>query len=138
MTIRATVLLCDWAEEINGKLYIMGGGWTVLTVSEPQATMALAVKLFVPWNRANERIRISAFLLTEDDTPVVQGEAETPVRIDGEFEVGRPAGIPPGTDIDAAFALRFQGLELSHGAYKWVLIAGTETIATYSFLVRTR
>jgi len=27
--VEAILLLCDYAEAVNGKLYIMGGGWTM-------------------------------------------------------------------------------------------------------------
>jgi len=37
-----TVMLCDYAEAVQGKLYIAGGGWSELRGNGP-ADLALAV-----------------------------------------------------------------------------------------------
>jgi len=42
--IEATMLLCDSAQAVGGKLYILGGGWTMLAKIQPRARMPLAVK----------------------------------------------------------------------------------------------
>ena len=51
--IKATMLLCDSAQSIGGKLYVLGGGWSILRKTGNLMTMALAVKLSIPWSRAN-------------------------------------------------------------------------------------
>lgn len=117
--IEATMLLCDSAQSIGGKLYILGGGWSILRMIEPRAGMALAVKLAIPWSRANERLPIEAVLITDQGEGVEQDGQ--PVRAEGELEVGRPPGLRPGTPLDATFALNFQGLELAAGGYVWEL-----------------
>jgi len=43
--------LADAAQEVRGKLYILGGGWSVTGPDVPP--MALAIKLDVPWSDAN-------------------------------------------------------------------------------------
>lgn len=120
--MRATVLLCDWAEEINGKLYIMGAGWSRVFKIQP-VTITMAVKIYVPWDQANRKHTIAARLLTEDGKTQVSGEGDDmpPVEIRGELEVGRPPGIRPGSDIDAPVVLRFQNLDLDEGRYLFVL-----------------
>jgi hypothetical protein len=81
----------DRAEVVNGKLYLMGGGWDRLTVAEmpTQHPIALAVAFSVPWNDTNVRHRMAIRVLDEDAT-------ETLVEVGGNIEVGRPAGIAPG------------------------------------------
>ena len=37
-----TLLLCDFAEAVNGKLYVMGGGWNVLFAPGQPVTMSVA------------------------------------------------------------------------------------------------
>jgi len=126
--MKVTMLLCDAAEEVGGKLYILGGGWSFLHRPEVPTSMALAIKIAVPWHETNEPHTIRAHLLTDDGEPVhVEGE---PVEASGNFEIGRPPGIKPGTDLDAPFVLPFQ-LALSAGGYVWELeIDGDETART--------
>lgn len=119
------MLLCDAADQQGGKLYILGGGWSVIYAPGVPVNMALAVKLAVPWDQANEVHQLRAALLTDDGDPVDLGTGA--VQVEGEFEVGRPPGMKRGTAIDAPLALPFNGLALQPGGYVWILeIDGTE------------
>ncbi len=129
------MLLCDSAQSVGGKLFILGGGWSLLKTTGQPMTMALAVKLAIPWSQANERHRIEAELMTADGTTVTHEGNE--VRAEGEIEVGRPPGLKQGTPLDAAFVLSFQGLALDPGGYVWVLRAGKEELARAPFQVVT-
>jgi len=120
-----TMLLCDAAEEAGGKLYILGGGWSVIQAPNVLAPMALAIKMSVPWDQANEPHQILASLKTDDGEPVDAGNG--PVFAQGEIEVGRPPGSKRGSPLDAPFVLRFNGLALPPGGYVWELdIDGTQ------------
>lgn len=117
--IKATMLLCDSAQSIGGKLYVLGGGWSILRKTGNLMTMALAVKLSIPWSRTNEPHDLEARLVTEaGDDVLLEGQ---PVRAAGAIEVGRPPGIRQGTPLDAAFVLTFQNLSLDEGGYVWEL-----------------
>lgn len=85
------ILLADHAEVINGKLYLMGGGWEVLTVNAlpTQHRCAVAVAFSVPWNETNQRHDIEIEIADEDGHPIAT--------ITGAIEVGRPPGIPLGS-----------------------------------------
>src|SRR5215210_6399036 len=122
--MEVTMLLCDAAEEVGGKLYILGGGWSYVLTPGLPINGALAVRVSVPWNEANYRHRVRATLMTEDGEPVDLGEG--PIVAEGDFEVGRPAGISPGTALDAAFVLKFNGLPLQVGGYVWELYINDE------------
>ena len=127
------MLLCDAAEESGGKLYILGGGWSVIRVPEVPTSMALAIKMSIPWDQANQPHQIIATLLTEDGDPVEQDAG--PVIVEAQAEIGRPAGIKPGTPLDMPFVLKFQNLMLKAGGYVWELdVAGT-TMARAPFRV---
>src|SRR6266496_1346948 len=116
--MEATLLLCDWAEEVNGKLYIMGAGWSRVVASRP-VSIALGVLLFIPWDQANRPHNIEISLLTEDGEPVeIDGER---VAVPGKMEVGRPPGTRPGSRLEAPLALRFPALQLPPGAYRFDL-----------------
>jgi len=59
---------------VAGKLYVLGGGWSIYRGSP--VTMALAVKILVPWDAANVPHDFSARLLTEDGGDPVLATAE--------------------------------------------------------------
>jgi hypothetical protein len=136
--IEATMLLCDFAEAVNGKLYIVGGGWSMLTKVRPTANMSLAVKLSVPWSRANERMHVEAALITDQGEPVTvvadDGE-DRPILAGGDIELGRPPGLRHGTPLDATFAMNFEGLNLEAGGYVWELRVGSDVAAHVPFQV---
>jgi hypothetical protein len=128
------MLLCDAAEAVNGKLYILGGGWSRLLLPDVPANMSLAVKIAVPWNEANDPHRVIARLVDPDgqpvQVPVVMEEGGQPIDVEVGNEVrvetGRPPGLVPGTDIDAPLVFNFNGLALPGGGYVWELeIDGT-------------
>jgi hypothetical protein len=128
------MLLCDGAHAVGGKLYILGGGWSILTKIQPRATMALAIKLTVPWSRANERMHIAAALITDQGEEVTQAE-EQPVRAEGDLELGRPPGLRHGTPLDATLVMNFEGLDLEVGGYVWELRVGDDLAARIPFQV---
>jgi hypothetical protein len=86
------LLLADGAQVSGEKLYVMGGGWTVVwSQTFPLAhNAALAVGVMVDWPQTNQRHSIEVALLTGD------GQQIGPPLFGGEFEVGRPPGIPAG------------------------------------------
>ena len=120
--MKTTLLLCDHAQEVAGKLYVLGGGWSIYRGTP--VTMALAVKIAVPWDEANTPHALSARLVTEDGLdPTLVGSdgqrAPAPIQFEGSFEAGRPPGLPPGSDLDAPFAVNIAGLPLPPGRYEW-------------------
>src|SRR5919108_60320 len=62
----ATVLLCDYAEAVNGKLYVMGGGWNVAFSSGQPINAALAILVIVPWDQTNRRHELRVELVDGD------------------------------------------------------------------------
>ena len=123
-------MLCDYADEVGGKLYIMGGGWSQAGANAP-LNMALAVRLLIPWDQTNTPHTMRTELVTEDGIPVEKDGK--PVVVEGHVEVGRPPGIAPGTALDAPLALKVNGLVLEPGGYRWDFKINGETIANASF-----
>ena len=119
------MMLADAAQEVNGKLYVLGGGWSVTGPVLPP--MALALKLDVPWSAANREHEFLLVLVDADGHPVRVGGDDGDVRAGGTFEVGRPPGLPAGTDIDFAFAVTVPSLPLAAGRYAWQLWIDGET-----------
>ena len=138
--MRVTMLLADAAQIAEGKLYILGGGWSVVG---PQATpMAIAIKVEVPWTEANAQHRLKLSLVDEDERPVMKITEEgpqQPYQVTGSFEVGRPPGLPPGTPLDIPFAINMGPLSLPPGRYTWRCFIDdhTEDDWQVSFLMRS-
>ncbi len=120
--MRLTMVLCDAVEQVNGKLYILGGGWTHVATTGASVSMGLGVIIAVPWTDANRRHPISVALMDDDGHPVTMGDQE--VRNEGQFEIGRPPGTKPGSDLNAVMAFQFGGLVLEPGGYVWELRVG--------------
>ena len=136
--MKTTLLLCDYAQEVGGKLYVLGGGWSIYRGAP--VTMALAVKISVPWDSANVRHDFQAKLVTEDGgEPQLLGAdgqgVATPIQFDGSFEAGRPPGLPPGSDLDAPFAVNIAGLPLPPGRYEWRVAIDGEPVDRVAFTV---
>lgn len=88
------LLVADAADAVNGKLYLLGGGWDRLKVPQlpgpPAIPFHVAVGINVPWNSTNRKLRFAIDVLDADGGEVLQLAG-------GEFEVGRPPGLRAGT-----------------------------------------
>ena len=95
--MKLTLMLADYAETVNGKLYIMGGGRTA--AGPAPSSFAIAFLIEIPWDETNRRHVLHVDLVDGDGRPVMVSTptGDRPVEIDGGFEVGRPAGLKPGT-----------------------------------------
>ncbi len=135
------MMLCDHAQVAGGKLFIAGGGWN--TTDTPTAPSAIALIIAVPWDRTNSVIQISLELVDQDGRPVSQPGplGMAPVRVEGQFEVGRPAGVKPGTSIDVPLSFAVQSMALNPDTrYTWELTLDGERDSdwTLSFATRPR
>jgi hypothetical protein len=131
--VEVTLLLCDSAEESGGKLYVLGGGWSIGPANVP-LNMALAILLIIPWDQANKQFKIEAQLMTADGDPVEMEDQM--VLNEGLLEVGRPPGTKPGTGLNTPFVLKANGLVLAPGGYRWELRVDGTQLATAAFQTR--
>lgn len=131
--MRGFIMLCDFAEEVNGKLYIMGGGWSRFMKVRPVIDMSIAAKLLVPWVETNRPHNLTVGLFTADGSPVTQGAERQVVQLGGQLEVGRPPGLKEGTEIDVPLAFRFEDLQLEAGRYRWELHVDSKPITDVTF-----
>ena len=117
------MLLADFAQVSDGKLVVVGGGWS-MTGPEP-VPFGIAILVRVPWDQANAVHTMRLELLDADGAPVLvetdDGEAPILIFDDMTFEVGRPAGIKPGTALDFPVAINSGPLPLEPGLYEWRL-----------------
>ncbi|HLI14611.1 MAG TPA: hypothetical protein VKV23_00980 [Acidimicrobiales bacterium] len=137
--MRVTMLLCDAAQVADGKLYILGGGWSLIG-PEPMPS-AVAMKLDVDWTEIDRTHHWELYLVDEDGQPVIleTEDGPQPVEVRGDFEVARPVEVPAGSPIDVALALNFGPLPLAPGArYTWRLTIDGETEEDWVLSFSTR
>ncbi len=86
------IILADAAEVVNGKLYLLGGGWDHLVVNEgfpKQHHCGIAVSFRVPWSATNTRHQFGV------EVTGAPGNSSV-MQAGGNFEVSRPAAIQAG------------------------------------------
>jgi hypothetical protein len=129
--MKVTMLLADYATVTEGKLTIVGGGWSI-TGPEPQP-FGIAILIHVPWDQANTKHTLRLELLDSDGSAVTvptEEEGDQPIVFfdDVEFEVGRPPGLKPGTPLELPVAINSGPLPLETGSrYEWVLSIDGDT-----------
>ena len=90
-----SLLLADFAEVVNGKLYLMGGGFTAVQLAdfEQPHRFFVAAALRIPWTHTNLPIDIAGRLETLDAEPIDCWSLE------GQLEAGRAPGQRSGDTI---------------------------------------
>jgi len=125
--VNATLMLCDAAQVSEGKLYILGGGWSV--TGPGLSPMAIALKLDVSWNEAPNPHHWELFLQDHEGNPVTveTPEGAQPIEVRGDFQIGTPQGVPLGSDIPVNLAINLGPLPLPPGGrFRWVLTVDGE------------
>ena len=123
------MMLCDAAQVADGKLYILGGGWS-MTGPDPVPS-AVALKLDVDWSEADVSHHWELFLEDADGQPVAFETPEGPqfVEVRGDFSVAPPEDVPDGTPVDVPIAINFGPIPLTEGSrYSWRLVVDGETL----------
>jgi hypothetical protein len=137
--VKVTMLLADYAQAAEGKLNVIGGGWSI-TGPQP-APFAIAMLIQVPWDRTNMEHKLRLELVDSDGQPVMVDtpQGEQPLFLEAGFEVGRPLGIKPGTPIDVPLALNMGPQPIPPGGrYEWRLSINGETDEDWYLAFSTR
>ena len=125
--MEVTMMLADSAQVAEGKLFILGGGWSI-TGPDP-APSAVAIKLEVGWHELGSEHHWELFLEDADGRSVLIETPEGPkaLEIRGDFSVGTPEGLPEGVPVDLPMAINLGPVPLPPGArYTWrFMIDGT-------------
>lgn len=128
------LILADHAEAVGGKLYLTGAGWTdywrapVPEGQPPPIThLGIAVSILVGWTDTNRPHRLHMRIENEDGTLQL-------ANVEGDIEVGRPPGTPPGSDQRAVLAVNADVQFPSLGGYRITAEIG-DRIRTVSFRV---
>jgi hypothetical protein len=137
--MKLTMLLCDAAQAVEGKLYILGGGWN-LTGSDPSPS-AIAMQIDVPWDQTNRQHTLRLTLVTDDGEPVLvpTPTGPRPAEIAAQFEVGRPPGYRPGAPMTVVLAINVGPLPLAADRrYEWRCQINDESHETWHLSFATR
>jgi hypothetical protein len=120
-----TFLVADHAEAVKGKLYVTGGCWNQINVSQLPTThphLTVAAALHVPWQATNQQHTLQLDLVDADHHSLL------PETLQGSFETGRPPGMRSGDEAVVVIAFNFNSLQLNTaGTHEFVLeVDGTE------------
>ena len=137
--VKVTMLLADHAQVADGKLNIIGGGWSI--TGPVPGPSAIAMLIQVPWDQTNQKQRMRLELVDSDGVPVAVDtpEGRTEVVIEGEFEAGRPVGLKPGTPIDMPVAIDLPPQPIPPGGrYEWRLSINDRSEDDWTLAFSTR
>ena len=95
------LILADKAEALNGKLYMIGGGFASVGMSQipGPAQFDLAIGLVFDYHETGEQHELSVVLENADNRPV--GNV---IRL--PLPIGRPPGLPPGDSVRLVIAIQ--------------------------------
>jgi hypothetical protein len=118
------VLLADHAEAANGKLYVMGAGWTDHQRPPRPADapsnithFGIGVSVLIPWTDTNRQHHLILRVEHEDGDPIL-------ATLEADLEMGRPPGLPHGSDQRAILALNTDIQFPAPGGYRIVAEVG--------------
>ncbi|HEX9888590.1 MAG TPA: hypothetical protein VGA69_03875 [Nitriliruptorales bacterium] len=127
------MLLCDYAQVADGKLNMLGAGWSVTTGNAP---FGIAILVLVPWDQANMRHAFRLELI-DGDGNAVHGPDGQPIALFGDLEVGRPPNTPHGIPLESMLALNFAPIALPPGQrWEWRLSVNEAPAAVCAFSTR--
>lgn len=139
--MRATLILADYARVAEGKLDVIGGGWTA--AGPGPVTMAIGVLVEVPWDERAGAHVIRLRLQDADGRQVqIQGPEgpPNPVEIGTEFQIqDLGKDHPDGAPVPFALAVNVPNLPLPGGQrFEWWLEIDGRTDVTWRVAFSTR
>jgi hypothetical protein len=126
--VRATLLLCDAVQFIDGKLYVLGWGWSYTVPGRPHG---LGVKIDIGWTELEIEHHVEIHLEDEDGQPVfVDGPDGTSqaIEIRHDIRVPRLPEIAEGASVSVPLGHSIGPLPLEPGRrYSWRLTIDGES-----------
>jgi hypothetical protein len=124
------LLLADHSESVNGKLYMVGGGWNVLRLPElpHEWGFHIALGLDVGWDETNTHHDLLVNVHDPDGNELGDGLA-------AEFEAGRPPGMPAGQEQRLVMSIGTAATFTTAGPHAAVVQANGEEIGRARFYV---
>jgi hypothetical protein len=129
---KITAFICDSVQMAEGKLYLLGGGWNILscpTFPWAQGRIGIAATISVPYTATNQTHKMNLWLEDQDGSRLPLGSSVSPdgapqehMLIQAQFNVGRPAGMQAGDPQNMPFAVNLDNIQFAGpGYYSFVL-----------------
>ena len=124
------LILTDYSESLNGKVYAMGAGWNMLRFAElPQEwNFGIAFGVDVPWDETNHRHALNLHI--EDPDGERLGD-----ELSFEVETGRPPGLVAGQDQRIVLSIGAQTSFNTAGPHAVVIRVGEDEVGRSRFYV---
>jgi hypothetical protein len=129
------LLIANHVEVQNGLLYASGAGWSDMFRVQPGPDgqvppnhFGIGASVSIPWEETNQPHHLTISIQREEDGAELG-------RIETDVEVGRPAGLPAGTDQRAVFGIGADIAFAELGGYRITTEVGEDT-RSVSFRVR--
>jgi hypothetical protein len=106
------LILADHVEALNGKLYMMGGGWDtifVLEIGQP-VPLSIACGAIIPYNETDEDHQLTLTVVNQDAV-----EVAPPLTVG--FRSGRAPTLERGAATHVPFAINAAFIFPARGAY---------------------
>lgn len=107
------VILTDFVSCANGKLNVLGGGWSSIS---PGMRFGIGITAKVPWDQSKRSHPFSVELVDARGQRVDEFEV-----VKGSIEVRRPLGVDPGSFLDWRFSEMFEFPAIPIGSYEFRL-----------------
>lgn len=138
--IRVTMMLADHAQAADGKLNIIGGGWTI--IGPDPTPFAIALIIEIPWALADQR-HVFRLELIDPDGQTLMAETEggeQAIALEGDFTVDRPGDIPAGTPFTVPVGINMPSPPPipPGGRYEWRLEINGKTHTDWRLGFSTR
>ncbi len=115
------LLTADSAEAVNGKLYMLGGGWdrrAVADFAQPQS-FAVVLGVSIPWSETNRPIPLTLSIADVDSGPIMPA-------FQTQLTIGRPPHARPGQRQRVMLALNV--MAVLPRASEYVIEAGIDDL----------
>lgn len=130
------LILCDSAQIYDGKLSMLGAGWWWIRPGIPYSVAALVE---VPWDKTNTKLK-GVFDLVDEDGQALSPDGTNPLRLEVEFEVGRPAGMKSGSSQRVPLFVSVFPMDVKYakpGRYSWRLeVEHQSSSVSFDFVVQ--
>ena len=136
--MRATLLLAEAVQVADGKLYILGAGWSQIGAGPSQ--MAVAVLIEFAASEATGEHHFELFLTDSEHQPVFTDSpnGSMPVEVRGDASVNLPPGFDTRLPVPWPIAINVPGLALQPGTgYLWNLVVDGHTSPEWVLPFRT-
>lgn len=116
------LILADFAQAVQGKLYLMGAAWDRKALQPEQPLdFGFAAGIIVPWTLTNREHKFTIAIETADGEKLGGSNV-----VSGGFTVGRSAKAIEGQTFRGLIAGHVQGPHTDVGTYSLVLNVGAD------------